>query len=121
MALDIFYLSCYLLVFFFHGSKIKLVNDLLEGIHLVASVEAISLGVKAGIHPWIIYDIISNAAGNSWCVPFFFFLVLLFNNFVSVLDSKSSVRYSIFMKLVFVLMNNVYAWVFNALAILGRA
>ncbi|XP_059453549.1 uncharacterized protein LOC132184080 isoform X2 [Corylus avellana] len=47
-------------------SKIKMVNELLEGIHHIASVEAISLGVKAGIHPWIIYDIISNAAGNSW-------------------------------------------------------
>ncbi|KAB2041320.1 hypothetical protein ES319_D02G140000v1 [Gossypium barbadense] len=48
------------------GSKTKLVTELLEGIHLIAAVEAISLGVKAGIHPWIIYDIISNAAGNSW-------------------------------------------------------
>ncbi|XP_056175113.1 uncharacterized protein LOC115676724 [Syzygium oleosum] len=48
------------------GSKYKLVNDLLEGIHLVAAVEAICLGIKAGIHPWIIYDIISNAAGSSW-------------------------------------------------------
>ncbi|KAK9277890.1 hypothetical protein L1049_027447 [Liquidambar formosana] len=48
------------------GSKIKMVNELLEGIHLVASVEAISLGAQAGIHPWILYDIISNAAGNSW-------------------------------------------------------
>lgn len=48
------------------GSKIKMVNELLEGIHLVASLEAISLGAQAGIHPWIIYNIISNAAGNSW-------------------------------------------------------
>ncbi|KAM6557353.1 hypothetical protein CsatB_004372 [Cannabis sativa] len=48
------------------GSKINLVNELLEGIHLVASMEAMSLGSKAGIHPLIIYDIISNAAGNSW-------------------------------------------------------
>ncbi|KAF3437146.1 hypothetical protein FNV43_RR19899 [Rhamnella rubrinervis] len=48
------------------GSKIKMVNELLEGIHLVASMEAISLGTKAGIHPLMIYDIISNAAGNSW-------------------------------------------------------
>ncbi|XVF09451.1 hypothetical protein REPUB_Repub07fG0093700 [Reevesia pubescens] len=48
------------------GSKIKLVTELLEGIHLIAAVEAISLGVHAGIHPWIIYNIISNAAGNSW-------------------------------------------------------
>lgn len=48
------------------GSKIKMVNELLEAIHLVASLEAISLGVQAGLHPWLIYDIISNAAGNSW-------------------------------------------------------
>ncbi|KAJ0668284.1 putative fructose-bisphosphate aldolase [Helianthus annuus] len=46
--------------------KTKMVIELLKGIHFVASVEAISLGVQAGIHPWILYDIISNAAGNSW-------------------------------------------------------
>ncbi|KAL8239684.1 hypothetical protein R6Q59_016251 [Mikania micrantha] len=44
----------------------KMVIELLKGIHFVSSVEAISLGVQAGIHPWILYDIISNAAGNSW-------------------------------------------------------
>ncbi|CAL9133503.1 unnamed protein product [Musa textilis] len=48
------------------GSKIWAVNSLLEGIHLVASVEAIYLGVRAGLHPMVLYDIISNAAGSSW-------------------------------------------------------
>ncbi|KAL5545367.1 hypothetical protein UlMin_009151 [Ulmus minor] len=48
------------------GRKVAMVNGLLEGIHLVAAMEAISLCAKAGLHPWIIYDIISNAAGNSW-------------------------------------------------------
>lgn len=52
--------------FLSYCSKIKMVNELLQGIHVVASMEAISLGAKAGIHPWMIYDIISNAAGNSW-------------------------------------------------------
>uniref|UniRef100_A0A803MVE7 Ketose-bisphosphate aldolase class-II family protein n=1 Tax=Chenopodium quinoa TaxID=63459 RepID=A0A803MVE7_CHEQI len=47
------------------GSKVKMVTELLEAIHLVASVEAICLGVQAKIHPWILYDIISNAAGCS--------------------------------------------------------
>ncbi|KAK8455261.1 hypothetical protein SEVIR_4G115300v4 [Setaria viridis] len=47
------------------SSKIRLVNDLLESIHFIASVEAMYLGVRAGIHPSIIYDIISNAAGSS--------------------------------------------------------
>lgn len=50
----------------YYGSKSKMIIELLEGIHLIASLEAISLGAQAGIHPWIIYDIISNAAGNSW-------------------------------------------------------
>ncbi|XP_051147765.1 uncharacterized protein LOC127262938 isoform X2 [Andrographis paniculata] len=58
-------------LFLFEGdigsaSKAKMVIELLEGIHFVASLEALSLGSHAGIHPWIIYDIISNAAGNSW-------------------------------------------------------
>ncbi|KZV41681.1 hypothetical protein F511_25504 [Dorcoceras hygrometricum] len=48
------------------GSKSKMVIELLEGIHFVASLEAMSLGTQAGIHPMILYDIISNAAGNSW-------------------------------------------------------
>ncbi|XP_027357987.1 uncharacterized protein LOC113867134 isoform X1 [Abrus precatorius] len=48
------------------GSKVKMVIVMLEGIHFINSVEALCLGAKAGIHPWIIYDIISNAAGNSW-------------------------------------------------------
>ncbi|XP_075514401.1 uncharacterized protein LOC142549368 [Primulina tabacum] len=58
-------------LFFFEGevgagSKSKMVIELLEGIHFVASLEALSLGTQAGIHPMILYDIISNAAGNSW-------------------------------------------------------
>ncbi|KAL2344126.1 hypothetical protein Fmac_005411 [Flemingia macrophylla] len=48
------------------GSKVKMVTVMLEGIHFINSVEALSLGTKIGIHPWIIYGIISNAAGNSW-------------------------------------------------------
>ncbi|WOL06597.1 hypothetical protein Cni_G15331 [Canna indica] len=57
--------------YFFHGefgngSKFQMVNCLLEGIHLVSSVEAIYLGVRAGLHPSVLYDIISNAAGSSW-------------------------------------------------------
>lgn len=48
------------------SSKVKMVTMMLEGIHFINSVEALSLGAKIGVHPWIIYDIISNAAGNSW-------------------------------------------------------
>ena len=55
-------------------SKIRLVNDLLESIHFIASVEAMYLGVRAGIHPSIIDDIISNAAGSSRLLECFYCL-----------------------------------------------
>ncbi|KMZ56084.1 hypothetical protein ZOSMA_99G00140 [Zostera marina] len=48
------------------SSKVRLVNELLVGIHLASAVEAIFLGARAGIHPQILYDIISKAAGSSW-------------------------------------------------------
>ncbi|XP_042417589.1 uncharacterized protein LOC122006232 isoform X1 [Zingiber officinale] len=58
-------------VYLFHdeigtASKIWTVNRLLEGIHFVACVEAIYLGIRTGLHPRVLYDIISNAAGSSW-------------------------------------------------------
>ncbi|XP_049934362.1 uncharacterized protein LOC116255467 isoform X2 [Nymphaea colorata] len=57
-------------VYIFEGgvgtvSKIKMVNLLLEGIHLVAAAEALFLGSRAGINSWVLYDILSNAAGSS--------------------------------------------------------
>uniref|UniRef100_A0A804UB64 Ketose-bisphosphate aldolase class-II family protein n=1 Tax=Zea mays TaxID=4577 RepID=A0A804UB64_MAIZE len=65
-----FFHGLYKTIYFAEGEfctsrKIRMVNDLLEGIHFVASIEAMYLGVRAGIHPTIIYDIISNAAGSS--------------------------------------------------------
>lgn len=80
-------------------SKIEMVKELLEGIHLVASLEAISLGTKAGIHPWIIYDIISNAAGNSWCVFMhikLYIYILLMTNF-HALKSKFETQVIIYL------------------------
>lgn len=57
-----------------------MVIELLEGIHFVASLEAMSLGAQAGIHPFIIYDIISNAAGNSWWVHSYNCFILGFDH-----------------------------------------
>uniref|UniRef100_A0A0C9S8F2 TSA: Wollemia nobilis Ref_Wollemi_Transcript_4673_4554 transcribed RNA sequence n=1 Tax=Wollemia nobilis TaxID=56998 RepID=A0A0C9S8F2_9CONI len=48
------------------GSKIKMVNQLLAGVHLAAAAEAMVLGAKAGLNTRILYNIISNAAGSSW-------------------------------------------------------
>ncbi|CAJ1952092.1 unnamed protein product [Sphenostylis stenocarpa] len=75
------------------GSKVNMVNVMLEGIHFINAVEALSLGAKIGIHPWIIYDIISNAAGNSWAFKNYVPLLLkgevnhqILNTFVKELE-----------------------------------
>ena len=48
------------------GSTMKLVNQVLAGIHIAAAAEAIAFGAKAGIDPNRIYDVICNSAGASW-------------------------------------------------------
>ncbi|GBG79670.1 hypothetical protein CBR_g29818 [Chara braunii] len=48
------------------GSNVKMVNQLLAGVHIVASAEAMALGARCGLDTRLLYEIISNAAGNSW-------------------------------------------------------
>ena len=50
---------------FGNGSKIKYVANLLVAIHNVASAEAMVLGMKAGLPPQLIFDLIQGGAGNS--------------------------------------------------------
>jgi 3-hydroxyisobutyrate dehydrogenase-like beta-hydroxyacid dehydrogenase len=47
------------------GSVAKLCNNLLVGIHSAAASEAFVLGVKAGLDPKALYQIINGATGNS--------------------------------------------------------
>ena len=48
------------------GSKVKMINQLLAGVHIAAMAEAMALGIKAGADPNVLYDVISNSAGSSW-------------------------------------------------------
>ena len=48
------------------GSKVKMVNQLLTGVHIAAACEAIVLGMRAGVDPNVLYEVISNSAGSSW-------------------------------------------------------
>ncbi|MFD8805289.1 L-threonate dehydrogenase [Streptomyces sp. NPDC059597] len=48
------------------GSKVKAVNQLLAGVHIAAAAEAMALGIKAGIPPETLYEVITHSAGNSW-------------------------------------------------------
>ena len=48
------------------GSKVKMINQLLAGVHIAAATEAMALGIRAGIDPATLYEVISNSAGASW-------------------------------------------------------
>jgi 3-hydroxyisobutyrate dehydrogenase len=48
------------------AAKAKLVNNLLAGINLVAGAEALALGMKMGLDPNQLFDIIRASSGNSW-------------------------------------------------------
>ena len=50
---------------FGNGSRMKYVANLLVAIHNVASAEAMVLGMKAGLKPQLIFDLIKSGAGNS--------------------------------------------------------
>ncbi len=48
------------------GSTVKIVNQLLAGVHIAAAAEAMALGIRAGVAPEKIFEVITNSAGNSW-------------------------------------------------------
>ena len=50
---------------FGNGSRMKFVANLLVAIHNVATGEAFALGIKAGLDPETIYEVISNSAATS--------------------------------------------------------
>ena len=48
------------------GSTVKIVNQLLAGVHIAAAAEAMALGIRAGADPAAVYEVITHSAGNSW-------------------------------------------------------
>lgn len=48
------------------GSAMKIVNQLLAGVHIAAAAEAITFGVSQGIDPKKTVEVISKSAGSSW-------------------------------------------------------
>jgi putative dehydrogenase len=48
------------------GSKVKIVNQLLAGVHIAAAAEAMALGLREGVDPHALYEVITHSAGNSW-------------------------------------------------------
>ncbi|AEE90599.1 2-(hydroxymethyl)glutarate dehydrogenase [Tepidanaerobacter acetatoxydans Re1] len=50
------------------GDTVKLVNNLLLGANMVAVAEALTLGVKAGLDPEVMFEVITNSSGNSYAL-----------------------------------------------------
>jgi 3-hydroxyisobutyrate dehydrogenase-like beta-hydroxyacid dehydrogenase len=57
--------SSYYLGEFGNGSRMKYVANLLVAIHNVSTAEAFVLGMKSGLDPALIYQVIADGAGNS--------------------------------------------------------
>jgi len=48
------------------GSRVKMINQLLAGVHIAAAAEAMSLGASIGVDLETLYEVICESAGNSW-------------------------------------------------------
>ena len=48
------------------GSKVKVINQLLAGVHIAVAAEAMALGLREGVDPAALYEVITHSAGNSW-------------------------------------------------------
>lgn len=48
------------------GATVKVVHQLLAGVHIAVAAEAMALGIRAGADPRTLYEVVTSAAGNSW-------------------------------------------------------
>ena len=48
------------------ASKVKIINQLLAGVHIAAAAEAMAPGLREGVDAAALYEVITHSAGNSW-------------------------------------------------------
>ncbi len=48
------------------GATVKIIHQLLAGVHIAAGAEAMALAARANIPLDTMYEVVTNAAGNSW-------------------------------------------------------
>jgi putative dehydrogenase len=48
------------------GATVKIIHQLLAGIHIAAGAEAMAMAAKSNIPLDLMYEVVTNAAGNSW-------------------------------------------------------
>ncbi|XP_077232821.1 ketose-bisphosphate aldolase class-II family protein isoform X2 [Tasmannia lanceolata] len=48
------------------GSCVKMINQLLAGVHIATSAEAMAFGARLGLNTRMLFDVITNSEGTSW-------------------------------------------------------
>ncbi|GMQ11552.1 hypothetical protein CsSME_00054150 [Camellia sinensis var. sinensis] len=48
------------------GSGVKMVNQLLAGVHIASAAEAMAFGARLGLNTRLLFDVITNSGGTSW-------------------------------------------------------
>ena len=48
------------------GATVKIIHQLLAGVHIAAGAEAMAMAARADIPLDLMYEVVTNAAGNSW-------------------------------------------------------
>jgi len=48
------------------GASVKMINQLLAGVHIAAASEAMAMAAKMGLDLETVYEVITGSAGNSW-------------------------------------------------------
>ena len=50
------------------GEVAKICNNLLAGVSMIAAAEAFSLGMRAGVDPKVLHEVIRKSSGNCWAI-----------------------------------------------------
>lgn len=53
------------------SSVVKMVNQLLAGVHIASGAEAMAFGARLGLNTRTLFDVITNSGGTSWYVSLF--------------------------------------------------
>ncbi|KAJ6760063.1 ALDOLASE-RELATED [Salix purpurea] len=48
------------------GSGVKMINQLLAGVHIASGAEAMALGARLGLNTRMLFDFVKNSGGTSW-------------------------------------------------------
>lgn len=51
-------------------SCVKMVNQLLAGVHIASAAEAMAFGARLGLNTRMLFEVITNSGGTSWYVSY---------------------------------------------------